>query len=102
MAGWRFKQLANQRNEFFLAEALERPRRWGDALFGEGLAQLRFFQLAAKGIWPEHQDWIPIRNGREAMQLLEHGSIEGLQETLKIMFSSRMGLEFLIQNHWAE
>jgi len=28
--------------------------------------------------------------------------VEGLQETLKIMFSSRMGLEFLIQNHWAE
>lgn len=56
----------------------------------------------SKGIWPEHQDWIPIRNGREAKQLLEHGNIEGLQETLKIMFSSRMGLEFLIQNHWAE
>jgi len=46
VARWRLNQLANQRNQLLLAEAFERPRRWGDALLGEDLAQLSFFQLA--------------------------------------------------------
>jgi 8-oxo-dGTP pyrophosphatase MutT (NUDIX family) len=57
-----------------------------------------FFQ----GVWPEHQDWFSIRNSNEAKQLLKQGRVEGINETLKLMFSSRAGLEFLIHKHWAE
>lgn len=52
------------------------------------------------GSWPEHQGWQAIGNRNEAQRLLEEGRLEGCDGRISLMFSSRSGLEFLIQNHW--
>jgi hypothetical protein len=53
------------------------------------------------GKWPEHACWYGIRSRTEAQQLLENGIIEGIQDESSVMFSSRLGLEFLIRTHWS-
>lgn len=54
-----------------------------------------------QGNWPEHETWYAIRNRHEARQLLECGTIENTKQTFEVMFSSRIALEFLINNHWS-
>lgn len=53
-----------------------------------------------QGDWPEHETWYAIRNRQEAQQLLDHGTVANTDEKFDIMFSSRMGLDFLINNQW--
>lgn len=51
--------------------------------------------------WPEHENWLAIRSADDAKSLLEHGCINGIENRQSIMFSSRFGLEFLINHHWS-
>jgi hypothetical protein len=57
----------------------------------------RHFQ---SGQWEEHSCLVRIRNKAEAEALLEHGLLPGEQEPCALMFSSRLGLEYLVQQHW--
>ena len=57
----------------------------------------RHFQ---SGEWEEHSCLVPIRSKAEALALLEHGLLPGEQEAYRLMFSSRLGLEYLVQYHW--
>jgi 8-oxo-dGTP pyrophosphatase MutT (NUDIX family) len=57
----------------------------------------RHFQ---SGQWEEHSRWVCIRNKSEAENLLEQGILPGEKEPRSLMFSSRLGLEYLVQNHW--
>ncbi|MEG4810819.1 hypothetical protein QUA82_24120 [Microcoleus sp. F8-D3] len=57
----------------------------------------RHFQ---SGQWEEHSCLVRIRNKAEAEALLEHGLLPGEQEPCALMFSSRLGLEYLVQHHW--
>lgn len=57
----------------------------------------RHFQ---SGQWEEHSCLVCIRNKAEAEALLEHGLLPGEQEPCALMFSSRLGLEYLVQQHW--
>lgn len=50
--------------------------------------------------WGEHSCLVPIRSKAEALALLEHGLLPGEQEPCSLMFSSRLGLEYLVQHHW--
>ncbi len=50
--------------------------------------------------WEEHSRLIGIRTKAEAEALLERGILPGEQESYALMFSSRLGLEYLVQNHW--
>ncbi|XGB41666.1 MAG: hypothetical protein LVS60_15630 [Nodosilinea sp. LVE1205-7] len=52
------------------------------------------------GDWPEHSNWYGICNSAEARLLLEEGRLSGKEETYDLMFSSRLGLEYLLQHHW--
>ncbi|MEG4344010.1 hypothetical protein QUB70_12065 [Microcoleus sp. A003_D6] len=52
------------------------------------------------GQWEEHSGLVRIRNKAEAEALLEHGLLPGEQEPCALMFSSRLGLEYLVQQHW--
>lgn len=53
------------------------------------------------GHWPEHACWYAIRSKKEAKRLLEDGRIGGVEDEFSVMFSSRLGLEYLISNHWS-
>lgn len=57
----------------------------------------RYFQF---GHWKEHSRLVRISNKTEAEVLLEQGLLPGEKETHSLMFSSRFGLEYLVQNHW--
>ena len=57
----------------------------------------RHFQ---SGQWSEHSRLVPISNKTEAEVLLEEGLLPGEKEPRSLMFSSRLGLEYLVQNHW--
>ena len=57
----------------------------------------RHFQ---SGDWEEHSNLIGIRRQVEAEALLERGLLPGEQEPCTLMFSSRLGLEYLVQYHW--
>ena len=50
--------------------------------------------------WEEHSCLVCIRSKAEAETLLEHGLLPGEQEHYRLMFSSRLGLEYLVQRHW--
>jgi len=50
--------------------------------------------------WGEHSCLVPLRSKAEALALLEHGLLPGEQEPCSLMFSSRLGLEYLVQYHW--
>lgn len=52
------------------------------------------------GQWEEHSSLVRIRNKAEAEVLLEHGLLPGEQEPCALMFSSRLGLEYLVKQHW--
>ena len=52
------------------------------------------------GHWPEHSSWYSIRNSADAELLLEKGRLSDEQETYDLMFSSRLGLEYLLQHYW--
>ena len=52
------------------------------------------------GQWEEHERLVPISNKREAKALLEQGLLPGESEPHSLMYSSRLGLEYLVQNHW--
>ncbi|MEL7038492.1 MAG: hypothetical protein AAFO04_23185 [Cyanobacteria bacterium J06592_8] len=57
----------------------------------------RHFQ---SGEWEEHSNLVGIRSKAEAEALLEQGRLPGEQEPCSLMFSSRLGLEYLVQSHW--
>lgn len=57
----------------------------------------RHFQ---SGQWEEHSSLVGIGSKAEAEALLEHGLLPGEREPCSLMFSSRLGLEYLIQYHW--
>ena len=57
----------------------------------------RYFQ---SGKWEEHARLVRISNKSEAETLLEQGLLPGEPEPRSLMFSSRLGLEYLVQNHW--
>lgn len=48
------------------------------------------------GEWEEHSRLVGIRNKAEAEALLEQGRLPGEQEPCRLMFSSRLGLEYLV------
>lgn len=50
--------------------------------------------------WEEHSHLLPIRSKAEAEALLEYGMLPTEQEACSLMFSSRLGLEYLLQHHW--
>ncbi|GAB1541790.1 hypothetical protein NUACC21_44630 [Scytonema sp. NUACC21] len=50
--------------------------------------------------WEEHSSLVGIRSKAEAVALLEDGLLSGEQEPCSLMFSSRLGLEYLVQEHW--
>ena len=52
------------------------------------------------GQWDEHSCLVGICSKAEAEVLLEHGVLPGEQEPCALMFSSRLGLEYLVQHHW--
>lgn len=57
----------------------------------------RYFQ---SGEWSEHSRLVRIHNKSEAKVLLEQGLLPGEKEPRSLMFSSRLGLEYLVQNYW--
>ncbi|MBW4593241.1 MAG: hypothetical protein KME46_10020 [Brasilonema angustatum HA4187-MV1] len=57
----------------------------------------RHFQ---SGQWEEHSYLVRIRSKAEVEALLEYGLLPGEQEPCSVMFSSRLGLEYLVQYHW--
>lgn len=57
----------------------------------------RHFQ---SGHWPEHSCWFGIHSKAEAEALLEQGRLPGKEESYSLMFSSRLGLEYLVKSHW--
>ncbi|MEB3277348.1 MAG: hypothetical protein VKK42_00295 [Lyngbya sp.] len=57
----------------------------------------RHFQ---SGQWEEHSRLVGIRSKAEAEALLEYGRLPGEAEPCSLMFSSRLGLEYLVQYHW--
>lgn len=57
----------------------------------------RHFQ---SGQWEEHSCLVRIRSKAEVEALLEHGLLPGEQESCALMFSSRLGLEYLVQYYW--
>lgn len=57
----------------------------------------RHFQT---GQWEEHSRLVRIGNKSEGENLLEQGILPGEKEPRSLMFSSRFGLEYLVQNHW--
>ncbi|MFB2934450.1 hypothetical protein ACE1B6_04165 [Aerosakkonemataceae cyanobacterium BLCC-F154] len=50
--------------------------------------------------WEEHSSLVAISSKVEAEALLEQGLLPGEQEPCSLMFSSRLGLEYLVQYHW--
>lgn len=52
------------------------------------------------GQWEEHSDLVRIGSKAEAEALLEHRVLPGETEPCSLMFSSRLGLEYLVQYHW--
>lgn len=57
----------------------------------------RHFQ---SGSWSEHSRLVPLRNKSEAETLLQQGLLPGDKEPKTLMYSSRLGLEYLIEHHW--
>ncbi|MEQ9358545.1 NUDIX hydrolase [Coleofasciculus chthonoplastes] len=57
----------------------------------------RYFQ---SGQWQEHSRLVRIGNKTEAEALLEQGRLPGAKEPKSLMFSSRFGLEYLVQKYW--
>lgn len=56
----------------------------------------------AQGSWCEHREWFPIRNASDAQQLLVEGFPQGSPAKFEVMFSSKMGLDFLAKSWWPE
>ena len=52
------------------------------------------------GHWEEHSSLVRISNKTEAENLLEHGLLPKEKEPCSLMFSSRLGLEYLVKYHW--
>ena len=52
------------------------------------------------GHWEEHSSLVRISNKTEAENLLEHGLLPEEKEPCNLMFSSRLGLEYLAKYHW--
>ena len=52
------------------------------------------------GHWEEHSSLVRISNKTEAENLLEHGLLPEEKEPCSLMFSSRLGLEYLAKYHW--
>lgn len=52
------------------------------------------------GHWEEHSSLVRISNKTEAENLLEHGLLPKEKEPCSLMFSSRLGLEYLAKYHW--
>lgn len=78
----------------------------GHPLTGEAdlifLAQTGFDdEFFYTGPWPEHAGWYAIRSRSEAQRLLEEGRLKERDEEFSLMFSSRAGLDFLINNYWS-
>ena len=48
----------------------------------------------------EHSSLVRISNKTEAENLLEHGLLPEEKEPCDLMFSSRLGLEYLVKYHW--
>ena len=52
------------------------------------------------GHWEEHSSLVRISNKTDAENLLEHGLLPEEKEPCNLMFSSRLGLEYLAKYHW--
>ncbi|MDJ0898446.1 MAG: hypothetical protein QNJ55_06520 [Xenococcus sp. MO_188.B8] len=52
------------------------------------------------GQWEEHERLVRIGNKSEAEALLEQGLLPQESEPRSLMYSSRFGLEYLVQNYW--
>jgi hypothetical protein len=52
------------------------------------------------GYWEEHSSLVRISNKIEAQTLLEYGLLPEKKEACGLMFSSRLGLEYLVKYHW--
>ncbi len=52
------------------------------------------------GHWEEHSSLVRISNKTDAKNLLEHGLLPEEKEPCNLMFSSRLGLEYLAKYHW--
>jgi hypothetical protein len=52
------------------------------------------------GYWDEHSSLVRISNKTEAQTLLEYGLLPEKKEPCGLMFSSRLGLEYLAKYHW--
>ena len=52
------------------------------------------------GHWEEHSSLVRISNKTEAENLLEYGLLPEEKEPCNLMFSSRLGLEYLAKYHW--
>ncbi|MDJ0661553.1 MAG: hypothetical protein QNJ42_19005 [Crocosphaera sp.] len=50
--------------------------------------------------WEEHSRLIGIHNKTEAENLLKYGLLPEEQKPYNLMFSSRLGLEYLVKSHW--
>ncbi|MBD2152323.1 hypothetical protein H6F44_19700 [Pseudanabaena sp. FACHB-1277] len=60
----------------------------------------RHFESGQSGNWEEHSSLVRISNKTEAEKLLEHGLLPKEKESCNLMFSSRLGLEYLVKYHW--
>jgi|GEM_PF-1223656 len=52
------------------------------------------------GSWEEHNRLVSIRNKSEGSTLLQQGLLPGEQLPKTLMYSSRLGLEYLVEHHW--
>ena len=52
------------------------------------------------GHWEEHSSLVRISNKTEAENLLKYGLLLEEKEPCNLMFSSRLGLEYLVKYHW--
>ncbi|MGK7878675.1 MAG: hypothetical protein AB4060_01025 [Crocosphaera sp.] len=50
--------------------------------------------------WEEHSRLMGIHNKTEAENLLKYGLLPDSQKRWNLMFSSRLGLEYLVKYHW--
>jgi hypothetical protein len=60
----------------------------------------RHFESGQSGNWEEHSSLVRIGNKTEAQTLLEYGLLPEKKEPCGLMFSSRLGLEYLAKYHW--
>lgn len=78
----------------------------GQPLTGEAdlvfVAQTELGDAYFDGVdWPEHESWLSIRSADDAKGLLSDDNINNVERSQSIMFSSRFGLEYLINHHWS-